>query len=137
MELRYLTIPPDADEIRIGTAALSFRLVAGHVLNNDQRFTRNAKGMRDAIRILGKLEGMKPGELVVLDDADWRMLHDAFEEPTDGYLPPLTTADPFGNPTPVKLGPRALLPFVDALSDENTQHAPKTVAPTPLEERPS
>jgi hypothetical protein len=136
MELRYLTIPADNPEIMIGKAPLSFLMVADHILNNDQRFTRNARGMRDGVRLLGKLEGAKPGDVVVLDDADWRLLRDAFEEPSDGYLPPLTKTDERGAVTPFKIGPRVLVPFCDALSDANTKHEPKAAEPK-AEELPS
>jgi hypothetical protein len=136
MNLRYLTIPPDNPDIMIGKASLSFAMIADHVLNNDQRFTRNARGMRDAVRLLDKLEGAEPGDVVILDDHDWRELHEAFEQPSDGLLPPLTKTDAGGNVSPFRIGPRALVPFVDCLSDENTKHEPKA-AEAKAEELPS
>jgi hypothetical protein len=137
MDLRYLTIPPNDPDVVIAGKPLAFLTLAEHVLNNDARFTRTARGMRDAVRILGKLEGAKAGDVLTLDDADWRALHDAFEEPTDGYMPPLLKADAVGNPMAFKLPPKVILPFVEALTDTNTKAAPKKPEPIAAEELPS
>jgi hypothetical protein len=137
MDLRHLTIPPHDSDVVIAGKPLGFLTIAEHVLNNDARFTRNARGMRDAVRILGKLEGAKVGDVITLDDADWRALHDAFEDPTDGYMPALSKVDTAGKPMTFKLPPKVILPFVEALSDANTKAAPKEAYPIAAEELPS
>jgi hypothetical protein len=128
-ELRYLTIPKSVD-VFVEAVAWAFGKSAEHVVDCHPIFNQSGQGIRAGIRIIDKLKGRKEGEVVTLDEADWKLLHEAFETSAAGFIPPLTAPGPDGVYRPMVLGARAFLPYIDAVSDEATKKVPDTHAVT-------
>jgi hypothetical protein len=132
-ELRYLTIPKNVDVVvHLGTTrgAWSFVDSVAHVVDSHPIFNQSGQGIRAGIRILDKLKGRKEGEVVTLDEVDWKLLHEAFETSAAGFIPPLTAPGADGVFRPMPLGARTFLPYIDAVSDEATKKVPDTHAVT-------
>jgi hypothetical protein len=90
----------------------------GWVVNTAKQFNDTGQGIRASIRVLAEVEGKDAGDVVELEQDDWRLLHEAFEAPAQGFCPPLEQ----------KIPGRMFLTYIDALSDEATKSKPKPKA---------
>lgn len=119
-ELRHITLQPDTN-IRIDGKRLGHLQVILYILGNDQRFNRDAAGIRAKKRLRKLFEGKKAGEVVTTDEPDWRLLHEAFEHPTSGYFVKLAMP---GTNEAFDVDGEVFLPYIDAMSDEATKKDP-------------
>lgn len=128
-DLRHITIPNSVN-FKIGDVVYTFVLCASYIINSDPKFNATGTGIRAGARILGKLESAKEGDTFTLDQADWKLLNEAFEAPAQGYIMPgLGSEDPkTGEFIPARIAGRTWLPYIDAVSDEATKTAPKVEA---------
>jgi hypothetical protein len=124
-DLRHITIPKSIN-VRVGNALWSFVRSAEHIINTDPRFNATGAGIRAGARLMAKIEIANEGETAVTDQADWKLLHEGFEAPAAGYIPPLMAADEkTGQVTPLNIPGRAFISYIDAVSDESTKSPPK------------
>lgn len=132
-ELRYLTIPKNVD-VYINRKPYEFVQCVIYVIDRHPVFSQTASGIRAAARIIGLLDGKKVGDVVVLDQADWSLLNQAFESP---FVAPNETSDLALIPplvgdggAKVFIAPRSFVPYLDAVSDEATKKIPDSHAMT-------
>jgi hypothetical protein len=119
-ELRHITLQPDTN-IRIDGKKLGHLQVILYILANDQRFNRDATGIRAKKRLRKLFDGKKAGDVVTTDEPDWRLLHEAFEHPTNGYFMKLSMP---GTSEAFDVDGEVFLPYIDAMSDEATKKDP-------------
>ena len=141
-ELRYLTIPKNID-VYVARQPYGFVMCAVYVIDRHPIFSQTGAGIRAAARIVGLIDGKKPGDVVVLDEQDWSLVHQAFEAP---YVAPNETPDvafipPLGDEKGIKvlISPRRFTPYLNAVSDEATKkmpdsHVMQNGVPVPLPE---
>jgi hypothetical protein len=148
-ELRYITIPADilAEDISpIDSALWSWCRCVEHLIRKDSRFNENGEGIRAGAWILKQLKSVvdgkavwlkKAGDELAIDQAYWRLLHDAFEKPMQpalaatpswhcAYMPmvhlPVPRADGTVVHLPAESPPGVLfVSYIDAVSDEATK----------------
>jgi hypothetical protein len=148
-ELRYITIPADipAEDISpIDGALWSWGRCVEHLIRKDSRFNDNGEGIRAGSWILKQLRGVvdgkavwlkKPGEELAIDQAYWRLLHDAFEKPKQpmleatpswrcAYMPMVHLPVPRADGSIAHLAAEAppgilFVSYIEAVSDEATK----------------
>lgn len=119
---RYVTVPEGvAKTVGEGERAKDYDLSFHKFLElmlDDQKFTKNGKGLRIATRLEAAFADADVGEVVRLHPDDWELLKDVVEAPTGGY-PNLQGFDDVGRPFSVAFS-RLCLPLVDAITDAAT-----------------
>ena len=123
MQLRYITIPENAN-IQIGDTPWSFANCVRHVVDSDPRFNENGVGIRAGVRILAQLQDKNTGDVITLDEGDWKMLHEAMEQPKNGLIPPLSLSKSDGTSEPLTVPGRMFLQYLDCLRPEATEEKP-------------
>jgi hypothetical protein len=124
-DLRHVTIPKSI-QFMVNRAPWSFYRCVEHVIGSDQRFNSSGAGIRAGIRILGKIEGKPDGHTEPFDQADWKLLHDAMETPSAGWVFPLGMKnEQTGVEVPLNVPGRTFLSYVDAVSEEATRKPPE------------
>lgn len=88
------------------------------VVNAHPTFNTTGAGIRASVRILGAFEGKAVGDEVKLRKDDKKMLADAFEAPSAGFIPTLERANPDGTKSPITVPGRAFIGYVDAVCGE-------------------
>lgn len=127
-QLRYVTIPEHA-QVVLNSEPWSFIQCFTWVMNAHPSFNGNGAGIRASVRLVQAFDGKKPGDVVTLDDADWKLLHEAFESPALGLIPPgLEQTMPDGSKRAFVVEGRRFMGYLDAVGDEQTKQAPKTAA---------
>lgn len=103
-----VTISVPTETIKLGDDEMNFVGFIVWSLATHPTFNTDAAGIRSAVRIERKLEGVRDnGERsFILDQEDFNRLRQAVEAPHGGY--------------PVRPGSR-MLPFVDAVCDARTE----------------
>lgn len=126
-DLRHIQIPTSVS-ITINKAQWSFLHCLTHVVDGHPSFNQTGTGVRAAARIMGLIvdkEGKflkKEGDVLTLDQADWQMVHVAFETPSSGYVPGPLTDD---NGRLLCVPARSFVTYIEAVSDEATKALPK------------
>lgn len=125
-DTRYLTIPSPADITIPLNPPITWSAPAcyRHIVENDQRFNSSGAGIRASIRLLTAIKAdLAAGDIAELKDGDWKMLREAMEAPSCGYLPimhqiigdkPVLFTIPLGR----------MIGYIDALSDKATRDKP-------------
>jgi hypothetical protein len=124
-ELRYLTIPKSVDVV-VNSEPWSFVKSACYVVDGHRSFNETGTGVRAGARIIDKLQGRKEGDVVTFDEADWKLLNEAFETPAASYVPVLEVDGPKGQKIPWVVSPRTFIPYLDAVTDQATKKLPDT-----------
>lgn len=127
-DLRYVKIPASVD-VTVGENKWSFFATLCHVVDSHPSFNTTGTGVRAAARIVKLFDGKAVGDVVALDEADWKLLNGAFESPAAGYVPPLQRTLPDKTMQQFVVPSRAFLPYIEAVSDEQTKKAsePKVI----------
>jgi hypothetical protein len=114
-----ITIMVQSEDGMAGTqqeVKFSFQQFVRHLLDDQDKFGGSAVKLRAAVRIEAAIETIKAGDVLVLKEDDWRVLHQVADEPKHGY-PVLMYGQ---HQIPIA---RQLLPYIDVL------HEPRNTAP--------
>jgi len=105
-----ITIPEPQPHPRLENApALTMEVLLNHVAERDDRYTKTARGIRAAVRLLDAYDQAEG--VLTLPSEDKGLLKEALTAPTCGY-PELV-----GNDGSRHAYGRAVLPFVEAVED--------------------
>lgn len=88
--MHYLTIPQDIvvrDRVNGTTEKLSFLRYAEIIWLNDARWEMPKTNLLRLVKVIAEFE-KKPGELVMLEDADWEIVKSIIDKPTMGQNGP-------------------------------------------------
>lgn len=130
-DIRYITIPASINfSIQLKKDAefipWSFEKCVGWIVEREKRFNTDGEGARAGQRVLDAMNAPqrihnKGAILRVfhLDEADWKRLHDAMEQPDCGWIFPLEMGP---------LSARTFIPYMNAVNDENTRRKPRSDA---------
>jgi hypothetical protein len=120
---RYITIPENAN-LSIGDTPYSFTQCVRHVVDTNPQFNENGPGIRAGVRILSQIQDANVGDVVVLEENDWKLLHETMEAPKTGLVPPLSITRADGVSEPINVPNRIFLHYLDAVSEEATNTKP-------------